>query len=313
MPIPSPNSLWKIVYPFKTPNGKYYKGDYLKLLMPTEEAPFGIKSGICNWHVKCKFVDDSVWSMIWAMADKKHITQVETCYCGDTDIAAYGPECTNTHCKLPAPQKKHNAVKDPVEVPKVQLAEEMAPKKLHPLAEKLIAKEQNRLEAIKTAVELICNMKSDADFESILELFEAALEPIMEMDVDDYGNEHAPDSYYKDLDLLENLWFEMYPTGVIPVEPKSESTISDSELKAFELEIETDKLVAKAKDHGTYMPSFAEWSADQEFPEEHKHINYLDKTNKMKEIMLGHLFDIEEEEELEEVDLLDDDISFWGE
>lgn len=53
----------------------YERGDKLTLLSPTEDAPFGHSSGICNWNVRCKHMESSVWSSIWWLLDNSMLKQ----------------------------------------------------------------------------------------------------------------------------------------------------------------------------------------------------------------------------------------------
>jgi len=56
----------------------YKKGDKLKLLTVTKEAPHGFKSNICNFLVSCKhYPEGSVWSSIWYALEEGWLVKEE--------------------------------------------------------------------------------------------------------------------------------------------------------------------------------------------------------------------------------------------
>lgn len=77
--VPKPGDKLRLNISFVTPgNLSYAVGDVLELIEPTLDAPFGWKSRICNWHVKCKHhPNGSVWSMIWAALEHGYMEKIE--------------------------------------------------------------------------------------------------------------------------------------------------------------------------------------------------------------------------------------------
>lgn len=71
MNLPSPGDTYVLTHPIFTFAGVHYDtGDEFVLVEATQEAPYGVKSGICNWLVTCKhFPDGTIWSNIWHMID----------------------------------------------------------------------------------------------------------------------------------------------------------------------------------------------------------------------------------------------------
>ncbi len=55
----------------------YGAGDILELIEPTGQMPFGHRSRICNWAVKCKAfrppMPQSIWSGIWLMVEDGYL------------------------------------------------------------------------------------------------------------------------------------------------------------------------------------------------------------------------------------------------
>lgn len=64
-----------VKHPILTLADKVYNvGDELQLIEPTGMAPFGFKSNLCNWVVKCPYFsppdDRSVWGGIWMLVER---------------------------------------------------------------------------------------------------------------------------------------------------------------------------------------------------------------------------------------------------
>ena len=83
MALPNPGDVYVLEFPIRTLAGvTYAKGDELKLVSMTEEAPFGFKSGLSNWIIECRHfkvgADESIWSNIWQMIDTGLLTKKES-------------------------------------------------------------------------------------------------------------------------------------------------------------------------------------------------------------------------------------------
>lgn len=79
---PAPGDRYMVTTPFMTYSGKWYTpGDIFELVEETVEAPFGHKSKISNWYVRCPHFappePESVWSGIWAMIEAGVLKRVE--------------------------------------------------------------------------------------------------------------------------------------------------------------------------------------------------------------------------------------------
>jgi len=76
MHIPQPGDIYMFTTAMRTAGQfDYDKGDLLTLVRLTEETPFGYKSKIGNWVVKCK-EKTSVWSSIWYLIEQGNIVCV---------------------------------------------------------------------------------------------------------------------------------------------------------------------------------------------------------------------------------------------
>lgn len=63
----NPGDIYIYTQTVYTVGGKSYnRGDKLKILGPTDEAPYGFRSNRGNFNVSCKhYLSGSVWSSIW--------------------------------------------------------------------------------------------------------------------------------------------------------------------------------------------------------------------------------------------------------
>jgi hypothetical protein len=63
----NPGDIYTYTRTVYTIGGKSYNsGDKLKILGPTDEAPYGLRSKRGNFNVQCKhYLNGSVWSSIW--------------------------------------------------------------------------------------------------------------------------------------------------------------------------------------------------------------------------------------------------------
>jgi hypothetical protein len=75
-PLKSGDKL-KVVRTFYTPaKHRYGEGQVLELIKPTDEAPYGRKSALGNWVVKCPY-KISVWSAIWDSVENGFLERIE--------------------------------------------------------------------------------------------------------------------------------------------------------------------------------------------------------------------------------------------
>lgn len=78
---PVPGSIYAVAKEFTMLSGKTYEiGMRLELYDETNEAPFGHKSRISNWSVRCPYFSppdpQSVWSSIWALIENGYLKHV---------------------------------------------------------------------------------------------------------------------------------------------------------------------------------------------------------------------------------------------
>jgi hypothetical protein len=76
--LPKPGDVLVVKKSFMTmARVNYREGDELILIEPTQEAPWGFKSAICNWKVECRHFappqPQAVWSNIWMMIETRQV------------------------------------------------------------------------------------------------------------------------------------------------------------------------------------------------------------------------------------------------
>lgn len=83
MHVPQPGDIYAFTRPTITRAGKTYEaGDTLVLLEQTDEDPWGNRSHICSWRVKCRHFEppavESIWPTIWTMIEERKISWTGT-------------------------------------------------------------------------------------------------------------------------------------------------------------------------------------------------------------------------------------------
>lgn len=69
--LPKPGDVLVLTRPMETLGKKVYApGDKFVLVKPTGVSPHGYQSGLCNWIVRCKYME-STWSSIWHSIDSR--------------------------------------------------------------------------------------------------------------------------------------------------------------------------------------------------------------------------------------------------
>lgn len=79
--VPEAGKIFEVVRPFNTIAGvSYQAGDTLELIEPTGQNPFGVKTYLPAWVVKCKFYSPpdkrTIWTSIWYMAERGDIREI---------------------------------------------------------------------------------------------------------------------------------------------------------------------------------------------------------------------------------------------